>query len=327
MANGMTFRTVGFGFSLLLCALTAVSCGGAQGDDDGGGDEGGSSGSGGSATGGSSTGGTSGSATGGSTTGGSSTGGSSTGGTGGSLCAPSDSEPVPPGGDTLEADDCMPNPEPQTCAGSMPNGHMPPDGGLINWDSYVVGTGNWGNSSVGDLTGGTSKYNGRDVMPINVAVDCGELHITATIPRYTPDITDDAENYAGLVFWFGPCINASSFGGLNFKVGGSMGGAALKLQVQTAENYPADPPNSKGACIFSDCAARWSECKGPDTTVVVPAAGETVSLDWSAFTAGSPNADVDPAGLVGLQFQLECQSMDADCVVDIVLGEISLNPL
>lgn len=321
MANGMTFRTAGFGFSLLLCALTAVSCGGAQGDDDGGGDEGGSSGTGGS---------TGGTATGGSTTGGSSTGGtagSATGGTAGSVCAPSGIEPAPPGGDDLATDDCMPNPAPQTCAGSAPNGHMPPDGMLINWDTYVVGTGNWGNSSVGDLTGGTSKYNGRDVMPINAAVDCGELRLTATIPPYTPAVADDAENYAGLVFWFGPCIDASDYGGVSFTVGGDMGGAALKLQVQTAENYPADPPNSKGACVFENCDTRWSECKGPDTTLVVPAAGESLTLDWSAFTTGSPNADVDPSGLVGLQFQLECQSQEAACEVDITLGSISLTPL
>src|SRR6186713_2238500 len=175
MAKSMSLGTVGLGCSFLLCAVAATSCGGAQGSDDGG-DEGGSSGSG-ATTGGSTTGGSS---TGGSATGG--TAGSATGGTGGSLCAPSGNEPVPPGGEDLASDDCMPNPTPQTCSGSTPNGHMPPDGVLIRWDTYVVASGNWGNSTVGDLTGGTSKYNGRDVMPISVAVDCGELRLTATIP-------------------------------------------------------------------------------------------------------------------------------------------------
>jgi hypothetical protein len=164
------------------------------------------------------------------------------------------------------------------------------------------------------------------VMPINVELVGTDLHITATIPPYTADVPDDAENYAGLVFWFGPCINASAYGGLEFTAGGSMGGAALKLQVQTAENYPADPANSKGACIFTDCATQWSECKGPDAIVTVPANPELISMEWAAFAAGSPNTGVNPEGLVGLQFQLECQAM-TECVVDMTLGAVSLTAL
>ena len=318
MANGMSFGTVGFGMGSLLVALAASSCGGAQGDDDG--EQGGSSGA--NATGGTSTGGTS---TGGTSTGGTSTGGTSTGGTAGStMCFPGDSSEQPP---TLETDDCTPNPPAQLCSGAMVNSHMPPDGLLINWETYTPSNGNWGDSAVGDLTGGTSKYNGVDVMPITITHECNVIRLTATIPAYTPEVTDDAENYAGAVFWFGPCINASSFGGLSFTLGGTMGGAALKLQVQTSENYPADPANTKGECVFTDCATRWSDCKGPDMIVPVPAAPEEVTLPWDMFTAGSPNATVNPEGLVGLQFQLECQSQDADCVVDITLGEVNLTPL
>ena len=309
MANGMSFGTMGFGFSALLCALAATSCGGTSGDDDGGGGGTSGSGTGGSATGGSATGGSS---TGGSATGGSSTGGASSGGSAGSAT----------GGTGGAA--CTPNPPPQTCSGSPPNMHMPADGALINWETYVVSSGAWGNSTVGDLTGGTSKYNGVMVDPISVELVGSNLHITATIPPYTPDVAGDAENYAGLVFWFGPCINASEFGGLTFNVGGTMDGAALKLQVQSAENYPAEPANMKGQCIFESCDTKWSECKGADTTVVVPAAGEDVSLEWSAFATGMPNAGVNPTGLVGLQFQLECQSQEAACEVDITLGNVSL---
>ncbi|HEX6274485.1 MAG TPA: hypothetical protein VFZ53_15690 [Polyangiaceae bacterium] len=301
----MSFGTVGFGFSALLCAFSAVSCGGASGDDDGGGgEEGGTSGS--------SSGGTSGSSTGGTTTGGSSTGGSATGGSSGSATGGS------------SGDGCMPNPAPQTCSGAPPNMHMPADGGLIDWSSYVVGSGAWGSSNMGDLTGGTSKYNGRDVDPIIVAREDSTLRLTATIPPYTPDDANDAENYAGLVFWFGPCINVSDFTGLTFELGGTLNGAALKFQVQTAENYPADPANTKGACVFESCDTRWTECKGPDTTVTVPATSEPMTFAWEDFMNGAPNAGVNASGLVGLQFQLECQSQEAACAVDITLGSITL---
>jgi hypothetical protein len=294
MAYGKSSRTFALGISTLVGALTSVSCGGAQGDDDD------------AATGGSSSGGTSGSATGGSATGGSS--GSSTGGTGG-------------------ADECPSTITPQTCSGSPPNMHMPADALLINWDTYVASSGNWGNMQVGDLTGGTSKYSGKDVPPITATLASGSLRLTATLPPYTPNVADDAENYAGLVFWFGPCVDASAFGGLTFALSGSMPGAALKLQVQTSENYPADPANTKGECIYESCAERWAECKGPDTMVVFPQAGEPATYAWGDFANGSPNAAVNAEGLVGLQFQLECQSQEAPCDIDITLGDISLTPL
>jgi hypothetical protein len=300
MAHGMSFRTFGFGFSAFLCAVSAVSCGGATGDDDdGGGEEGGTSGS---STGGTGTGGASGSSTGGSATGGAS--GSATGGSSG--------------------DGCMPNPTPQTCSGAPPNMHMPADNELIDWSTYIVSSGAWGASNMGDLTGGTSKYNGRDVAPISVVLEGSSLRMTATIPPYTPDVADDAENYAGLVFWFGPCINASEFTGVSFELGGTLNGAALKFQVQTSENYPADPANTKGACVFENCDTRWTECKGPDMTVTVPAVAEPMTFAWTDFTNGAPNAGVNAEGLVGLQFQLECQSQEAACAVDITLGSITL---
>jgi hypothetical protein len=302
--------------SSLLVAFAAASCGGAQGGEDDGA-QGGSS----AATGGSSNGG---SATGGTATGGTANGGSANGGAAGStLCFPGDSSEQPP---TLEADDCPPNPTAQACAGAMPNSHAPPDGLLIDWETYMSASGNWGQSSVGDLTGGTSKYNGRDVAPLTITHECNVIRITATLPAYTPNDPAAPENYAGAVFWFGPCIDASDFGGLSFTLGGSMGGAALKLQVQTSENYPADPANTKGECIYTTCADRWSECKGPDAIVDVPAAPEEVTLPWDSFGAGSPNTSVNPEGLVGLQFQLECQSQEAECVVDITLGAINLIP-
>jgi hypothetical protein len=311
MRNVMAFRTVGFGLGSVLCVLAATSCGGAQGGSDD--EESGGSG----ATGGTdgATGGTGGTPSGG--TAGTPSGGSATGGAAG----------MPTGG--TAGMDCMPNPPPQTCSGAMPNGHMPPDGLLINWETYTS-TGTWGNSAVGDLTGGTSKYNGLMVTQPTAELVGTDLHITATVPPYTPDVAGDAENYSGLVFWFGPCINASAYGGLTFTVAGTMPGAVLKLQVQTAENYPADPANTKGSCIFTDCDARWSQCKGPDATVAVPAAGEPVTMTWDAFTNGSPNAGVNPTGatgLVGLQFQFECQSMDTECAIDLTLGDISLTPL
>jgi hypothetical protein len=126
----------------------------------------------------------------------------------------------------------------------------------------------------------------------------------------------------GLVFWFGPCVNASAFTGLTFSVGGNLGAAVLKAQIQTHLDYPVDVANTKGGCVFTDCDARFTECAGPTATLTVPATPEAVMLPWSSFTGGTPVAEVTPEGLVGLQFQIECQS-DAECPIDFTLGAIS----
>jgi hypothetical protein len=209
--------------------------------------------------------------------------------------------------------ECMPNPPAQTCSGFVaPAWGDPPTSGLmIDFASYMT-DGKWGNSANGELTGGTSLYHGPSDVDLTRAVDAGNLHITASV---TP------MGYVGVVFWFGPCVNASAFSGIYFSVGGSLGGAVLKAQIQTHVDYPVDVANTKGGCSFTDCDAKFSECAGPTYQVVVPETPEPLDLPWSSFTAGTPVADVTPDALVGLQFQLECQS-DTACTVDLTLGNV-----
>jgi hypothetical protein len=236
------------------------------------------------------------------------TGGSAgTGGTGGSAAGT---------GGSAGMAACTPNPAAQACAGFVaPAWGSPPGatpGLMINFASYAA-DGKWGNSTNGELTGGTSMYHGPSDVDLMRVAEAGALRITGTI---TPT------GYAGIVFWFGPCVNAASFTGISFSVGGTAGGAVLKAQVQTHLDYPVDVANSKGGCSFTDCDAKFSECAGPTYQVVVPAVAEPVDLPWASFTGGMPTPEVTPEGLVGLQFQLECQS-DAACAVDLTLGNVS----
>jgi hypothetical protein len=233
-------------------------------------------------------------------------GGTITGGTGGSGAG---------AGSGGTSTTCMPNPAPQTCSGMA----APTDGIVIDFATFQA-SGTWGVSGMGDLTGGTSYFQGSGVTQLTAVVESGSLHITGSLPAYTA-ATGDAENYAGVVFWFGPCINAATFTGLSLNVGGTLTGAVLKLQVQTHVDYPVDAANTKGGCSFTSCDSRWSECVGPTTTVTVPAA--PAALPWSAFTGGKPTAAVTPEGLVGLQLQFECQA-ETPCTVDVTLGTITL---
>lgn len=236
------------------------------------------------------------------------------GGTGGSGAG---SGGTTTGGSAGMAAACTPNPAALTCAGSKPNAWGDPPGAtagtLIDFATYSA-TGTWGSSVMGQLTGGTSRYHGPSDVDLTATPEAGSLKLTGTI---TP------MGYVGVVFWFGPCIDASAFTGLTFSVGGTTGGAVMKAQIQTHVDYPVDTANSKGGCSFTNCDEKFSECAGPTYQLVVPATPEAVDLPWSSFAGGTPVAEVTPDGLVGLQYQLECQS-DTACVFDITLGSVTL---
>jgi hypothetical protein len=214
---------------------------------------------------------------------------------------------------------CMPNPSPLACAPTKaPTWGEPPGmtpGVLIDFATYATDdSGKWGASAKGQLTGGTSRYHGPNDTDLTATAESGSLRLTGTIT---------ATGYVGVVFWFGPCVDASAFTGITFSVGGTTGGAVMKAQIQTHEDYPVDVANSKGGCSFTNCDQRFTECAGPTYQLVVPVTPEPVDLPWSSFAGGTPTPEVTPAGLVGLQYQLECQS-DTACTFDITLGSVTL---
>lgn len=234
-------------------------------------------------------------------------GASTTGGTSGTAGAPGVGGLAGAGGSSSTG--CTPNPTAQACSGTA----APTDGVVIDFATYVA-SGAWGTAAQGDLTGGTSPYG---TPAITRTVENGGLRLQVMLAPM---------GYSGFVLWFGPCVNASAYGGVSFTAGGSLGGAALKVQVQTHVDYPVDVANTKGACLFTNCDTRFSECVGPTATVAVPATAGPIALPWSAFLNGKPTATVTAEGLVGLQFQLECASSTA-CAVDLTLGTINFMPL
>jgi hypothetical protein len=212
---------------------------------------------------------------------------------------------------------CSPNPDAQVCGGFVaPAWGTPPGttaGVMIDFATYTA-DGKWGSTASGQLTGGTSRYHGPNDVDLTAAADAGSLRLTGSI---TPT------GYVGIVFWFAHCVDASKFTGIAFSVGGTTGGAVMKAQIQTHVDYPVDVASSKGGCSFTDCDTRFSECAGPTYQLVVPATPAALDLPWSRFTGGVPVAEVTPDGLVGMQYQLECQA-NTECVFDITLGSVSL---
>jgi hypothetical protein len=214
---------------------------------------------------------------------------------------------------------CVPNPTPQTCAGFTAPAWGEPLGAtattMIDFATYMP-DGTWGNADNGDLIGGTYLYHGPDDVDPTVTANTTSLRLSGTI---TP------LGYVGVVFWFDACVDASAFTGIAFSAGGSMGGAVMKAQIQTHVDYPVDVASSKGGCSYTDCEDVFEECSGPIQQLVVPARPETLELPWSVFSDGRPVNEVTPDGLVGLQYQLECQA-DTECTFQLTLGNVSLQP-
>jgi hypothetical protein len=195
----------------------------------------------------------------------------------------------------------------------------------LNFDSYDPLTGNWGDPSQGQLTGGTSGYSCQDnggncpdsAVIARVRTGSGGLRIQAAVP---------SQGYTGMVLWFGPCVDASPFGGIELSVGGELSGAIMLIKLQTHINYPIDLVNTKGGCEYTSEATKWSECVPPEYQLTtVSAAAAPLRLAWSDFGSGLPNPGVAPDGLVGVELQFTCPS-DVDCAMDLRLGALQLTP-
>jgi hypothetical protein len=192
----------------------------------------------------------------------------------------------------------------------------PADGLLLSFTSYLP-AGTWGDASVGQITGGTSLYQLVPEGAITQSVLNGGLQIRADVAP---------GGYSGIVLWFGPCVNASAFGGVQFSATGDLSGASMIVKVQTSPDYPIDIANTKGKCRFKVDANKFSECVQPSATVT---ALETnpIALPWASFTGGAPVA-IDPSQLLGFELQFQCPAAATEnCALDMNLGNISFSPL
>ena len=229
--------------------------------------------------------------------------------------------PTGAGGSTTTA--CSLPTAAQTCAGTPLRKAL-----LIDFSTYTA-TGAWGNSAAGDLTGGTSMFQGAGTAALTRVVQGTapdtSLHLTGNIPQ---------NGYAGLVFWFGPCVNAAlvnsgadgsaprSTTGIALPLWGNLGGSQVRVQVQSHDDYPVDAPNMKGGCVFTNCDMRWTQCTAPTVLMTsVPSTPTVTSFLWGSFTGGKPMPTTTGQGVVGLQFQFECGTAPS-CNIDVTIGSI-----
>ncbi len=204
--------------------------------------------------------------------------------------------------------------QPQTCyRAAAPNTHI---SDFTVWDG-----GNWGYPN--DLNGGATLYQSDSPSAFQADVDVNaadpNLHLVANVLP---------TGYAGFVMWFAACVDASRFSGIQFELGGTLGGATLSFQVQMNDDYPVDARNKKGACL----GGNWTEatCWNNRAEVTLDAdAGDLTrfSYAWADLKDGHPISPIDPTQLIGLQWEATCSgSSDTICAVDLRLDTVEFFP-
>jgi len=202
-----------------------------------------------------------------------------------------------------------------------------PGAAITDFSTYTPsasadGTGSWGSAS--GLSGTTFLYgeavDGGAVLPTTT------FDGTAANPNLGIHVEVPLGSFAGIGFSFdNACSDASIFRGITFTMSGTLGGAQARMLVETDADYPVDTAANKGRCPWTDPATKASRCVPPSKTFDVPATPMPTILGFGGFLMGVPAPGVDSRQLVGLQWQFECPSFDADvaCAVDVTLDDVA----
>jgi len=177
--------------------------------------------------------------------------------------------------------------------------------------TWTSGTKSWGGSL--PLSGTTFHYGTSGVTLTATITSGGSLKLTTTLAN---------GQYAGFGLAFTPCSDATAFASISSSILGSLGGAVIKLQLQTSRNLPIDAQSTRGECAYTSASTMWDNC-GFNTIAMsgVASTAKAFSYTFAQLTGGKPITPTDPTELVGIQWQFECGT-GSNCVVDITLDDV-----
>jgi hypothetical protein len=119
------------------------------------------------------------------------------------------------------------------------------------------------------------------------------------IGGFAPPVSGNWEG-AGLFFNGSSCVDASMYTGVQFDFAGDLGGCALAFGASFSGDTSSTEAPGQGSCPGTS-----SNCYGPLAPVVSGATTTTtIKVPFSALTAGSPIAKLDPASIVDVEWQL-----------------------
>lgn len=207
---------------------------------------------------------------------------------------------------------------------TLPTCIVPPtaDGGfapMINFSTVCTGDGGPNLACFGAYPtwyGGTFSYvNADNSTPNEAGVGCLTFGSQSTF-AVTLDTTTESWNWAGEVggyvgagLYTIPCIDASSFTGIQFTMFGTVGatqdggtGDEVQLQVSQLQNW--NVASVGGTCLASD-GGSGATCNPATASFPVPAtAGTPIQIPWSSMLGGQPDPQFDPAHIIQIQWQL-----------------------
>jgi hypothetical protein len=166
-----------------------------------------------------------------------------------------------------------------------------------------------------EIGGGTYIYSASGTTMPTIDVSGGDLHISASIA------SAPASQYAGVgVFFSGAsCIDASSFTGVEFTVGGTVSGCSLQYSTGCAQAEDVAGADSKAACTTNTCYSP----QAPITNVTAVPQTVQVPFYGPPATGGAPLTIIDPTRLTGVQWQLNVPANGGtNCLADLHIDDV-----
>ncbi len=168
---------------------------------------------------------------------------------------------------------------------------------------------------------GTTKWEsytyaapGQALPTVALTPDGVGIHITG---GFASPVNGNWEG-AGLFFDGASCIDGSMYTGVQFDFAGDLGGCALAFGASFSGDTTTTDAPEQGSCPGTD-----STCYGP-LAPVTPGA-TTIKVPFSALTAGSPIAKLDPTTILDVEWQLSAPTGagGGSCAADFTVENVA----
>ncbi len=180
-----------------------------------------------------------------------------------------------------------------TTMGASGSGGLTFGSGATKWESY------------------TYAAPGQAVPTVALTPDGVGIHITG---GFAPPVNGNWEG-AGLFFDGKGCIDGSMYTGVQFDFAGDLGGCALAFGASFSGDTTTTDAPGQGSCPGTE-----STCYGP-LAPVSPGA-TTVRVPFTALTAGSPIAKLDPTTILDVEWQLSAPT-GGSCAADFTVENVA----
>jgi hypothetical protein len=212
-------------------------------------------------------------------------------------------------------------------------------GGSTTGGSSGTGTGGGAGTGTAGMAGGAGASGFACTSPVTATCDSisdwgsftngmfgGGLYVYGTGVAY--DMTDKNEmhitgmvsDYSGFGIYFNSCSTIAAYNGVTFTLSGNTmsvdNANKLRFVIQTNSDEPIDTTNKKGTCP----GMAGNGCNSPRKEGIMPSA-TAQSVAFSDLGNGQPVATLNPAEVVGIQWQIDPDASKMPFSIDLKLDD------